>query len=322
MPFVGVSHDCSVVDKWSCVENAAIGVNCHCVTQLKVYTLKVILFKGSIEIGKMLSMIEPDKTFIFQPHLKCSADLVRTGVIGDGNCFFHAFLRASRSGYKRASMEEKLAMVKEVREKIAATITRPTFQAHGELMRMLFFTELNRLLSEFALHTDTTLTVKEYEKIVHTSIQSDNFYYTFCTLVQEQTGQDRSVIFTEMFTKAHDQAYESFVSSIRTMGSLVESVHLPFITQALHKNFLFIDGTTLEPYPASTIYDPSLKSIVMLWVDEAHYEIVGKLLPESIIQRIFTDADEVVQALIKTERSRSRRRSRSVERSVEEKVEV
>jgi hypothetical protein len=267
----------------------------------------------------MLTMIEPDKTFIFQPQLKCSVDLVRTGTIGDGNCFYHAFLRATKSGYKRANREAKLEMIQELRDKIAATITPQAFQAQGELMRMLFFTELNRFLSEFT-KTDTVLPLQAYEKIIHTSIQSNDFYYTFCTLVEEQSGYERNALFTEMFTKAHQQAYESFVEGIRTMGSLVESVHLSFISQALHKNFVFIDGNTLEPYPASTIYDPALKSIIMLWIEETHYEIVGKLLPESIIQRIFTDSDEVVQALVKNERSRSRRSSRSPQVPIEEKV--
>jgi hypothetical protein len=262
----------------------------------------------------MLSIIEPERTFSFEVNFDCQ-DLVRTGVIGDGNCFFHAVLRATDPGYKRLTTDEKIKAVEQMRSTISKSITQSLYRnlGNGSVMRLGFFQQLLGLLQDFAQETPL-IDMEMYEKEILPKAQSgENFYTCFwevCLKHLEKTilpklTQDQFVNvckrlssqYIEIFNRAHEQGYQKFISEIAIPGTMIGSVHIEAISKVLRRNFLFIDGKTLDAYPQVSNFDVEQKTIILLWVGENHYEVVGKLLPGNTIQRVFSTDDDIVQLL-------------------------
>jgi len=61
-------------------------------------------------------------THVFEP------EMVRSGTISDGSCFFHSILHAIDSKYRILTDEKKQETVKELREKIANSITKKKWE--------------------------------------------------------------------------------------------------------------------------------------------------------------------------------------------------
>ena len=70
-------------------------------------------------------------------------NLIRTGTVGDGSCFFHAVLTSISAKYRQKSKSEKHNLVKKTRKKIAGDITIDDWKKFGDSYVALMPTFMN-----------------------------------------------------------------------------------------------------------------------------------------------------------------------------------
>ena len=59
-------------------------------------------------------------------------NLVRTGALGGGSCFFHALMTSMSSSYRKSKKDKKINLVKQTRLKISEKLDISTWKKIGE----------------------------------------------------------------------------------------------------------------------------------------------------------------------------------------------
>jgi hypothetical protein len=258
--------------------------------------------------------------------------LVRTGTYGDGNCFFHALLRAIDTSYRRqSSYHLHLKLVERFRSDIVEWLTPELFQelGKGEPMRLGFLTELNNLIDETIEDIDEhpSPTIRILYKIVTKqeiddsilpqSLKDENFYVSFCKQVEKIIREKLRTVpknkvdslcsqahdhFVHLFKQAHHQSIESFKSKLLKMGEYADSTQMECISRYTGYNFIFIhhekDNEMYNGNFEIVSFDTNLKCLIFLWINENHFEIVGELEDQNMINRIFDAKDPLIQSLM------------------------
>lgn len=286
-------------------------------------------------------MIKPNKTysldtsFIADESILGSRTLVKTGTYADGNCFFHALLRAIDIHYrKQTTHHAHLKIVEKFRKDISEWLSPEIFHTigKGESRRLHFLTEFNSLLEEEEkIETDDPIMkiirlILPYEVIqkeilpLVLNIYSDNFHKLFCWETEKfvhnkfaklsESKKLTTVVcsrmrayFIDLFQKAHRNALEKFIQSIKKMNEYVDSTQMECISLYTGYNFIFVDENKSDgKYNGISHvvnFDTNRKNLIFLWVDENHFEIIGELENENIINRIFESEDSLVRYLQK-----------------------
>ena len=82
------------------------------------------------------------------------------------------------------------------------------------------------------------------------------------------------------------------------MGEPVNATGAEIAARTLGLNIIFINGETLDIYRGLVnIIDPSWDTVVLLWVDQNHYELVGYRDDEYYITRRFKEDHRVFRWL-------------------------
>lgn len=96
--------------------------------------------------------------------------------------------------------------------------------------------------------------------------------------------------------KARSIAFKKFKLELENPTSFIDMWLIGFLSDFFERDLYFIDGKTRLPYQIA--YDKNWiknrKSIVIIWISDAHYEIVGRLLPKNKIQREFDSTDPLI----------------------------
>jgi hypothetical protein len=290
----------------------------------------------------MTEMIKANKTFtITIPKVAKEfpeRNMVRTGTYADGNCFFHALLRAIDIGYRRqTSYHLHLKLVERFRRDITEWITPEWFNKAGneEHLRVAFLTELNeqlrRQIEQSQDHPSPIIraiykliSIKDFEEhLIPEAMKHENFYLSFCQSAEQlvrqklaQVDQERvqslcSQMYThfiQQFQRAHTNHLENFKSKFSKMGEYTDSTQIQCIAQYTGYNFIFIrndqDNEIYSGLSHVVSFDTNLKgTIVFLWVDKDHFEIIGELEPNNMINRIFDSNDPLIQLLMNSNSS-------------------
>ena len=91
-------------------------------------------------MSQSLEISPVNKSYIFKTDLSKTINLVRTGTIGDGNCFVHAIFHAlDKDDYKRKTNNEKITQVNKFRDLMVNSVTVEDFETlnKGEVTRMM-----------------------------------------------------------------------------------------------------------------------------------------------------------------------------------------
>lgn len=247
-------------------------------------------------------ILPPDKTFNYKiPQL--SREYVRTGVLADGSCFFHSYLRAFNYKYKNMSPTEKKNQVRILREKLAEDLNIDSFRklSGGEHRKLLFFSALRSLLekSETILEPQKLVKILEvattyegsfYEKFIEESFKEKELSASSVGVKQRFVDKMKDI-----FYKVNEISIDTFKHQL--LYEEVSSVEIEYIARHLMCNFIFIYETErgVERYPFSTIIDKNWPFCVLLWVDRSHYEVIGRKEENSVIARIFYEDDEIIR---------------------------
>jgi hypothetical protein len=282
--------------------------------------------------------MKPNKSFALAPtflvdpeNVLDNRSLVRTGTYSDGNCFFHALLRAIDIQYRKQTTHyAHLRIVEQFRKNLVEWITPEVFQSlgNGEQVRLYFMTEFNLLLEESSKNEENDALLDIIHKLLPYSViereilplvlnkHSDSFYKLFCWQTEKYiraqlTKTDSQKVqllcshmrnhFIRLFKSAHQNAIEKFKTKMQTMGEYVDSFQMECISKYTGYNFVFIDETRGNGYSGISHmvnFDENRKCLVFLWVDENHFEIVGEVEHKNIINRIFDSDDKLIQTLV------------------------
>lgn len=271
-----------------------------------------------------LHNLAADKTVICNiPCLLNYETYVRTGVHGDGSCFLHAFLRATKPSYKYKSYNERVERVKELRAQIADLVDDQSLKAigNGEPRRMLFFQHLGTLVKDgFPGDAPPGVILNQLMNLSlvleETTTFASNFYAVFldkikercCVTIPEATYEAKF----EKFVRGW--CYEQFLRANRDMlaeykrvllEEQIGSLEVEFIARAVHVNFLFLREKKgrIEPYrTGAEIINPEWPCLVILWINDSHYELVGRLEEDRTVARTFTSDDEIIRKLLDDQR--------------------
>lgn len=284
-------------------------------------------------------MIKPNKTIIYDcpeiSYLLNNRTLMRTGAYADGNCFYHALLRAIDTNYrKQNNVISHSRIVEKFRKDISEWVSKDIYQSlgKGENCKLSFQQEFNDILKEYYGNIEEhpqdidinvlqiifqilpleTIDTKIIPNIL-SKPKNDNFYVKFCAetskFLREQIGKKISKeklsylcnqmcdYFIWLFEQTHERIFHRFKSSLKKMGYFADSIQLECISKYVKYNFLFLNEATGKPYEGFShivSFIPSRETIIFLWVNENHFEIIGELEENNIINRIFSSDDPLV----------------------------
>lgn len=291
--------------------------------------------------------------------LPTSCRLVRTGVISDGSCMFHAILSSYSNKYLRMSSDERSDYIKRLRSSLPEFITRDLWMrmGQGEVSRLGFGSALVLILNRvydhiFHVHgdnsddDDTQMEIGHCREIfdyidanmaVCRFIASRMSLDDVLTHVVGQHKRGRNVYFESANISAlakkhfkrtygknlneHDSVMFAQVTSrlVELMDLVAETAitvayercklqlsdsshwmgieYIELISNLFSVNIYFIDADTGMPYVfADERMFPHKKSIILLWVNQSHFEIVG-VIEDNSIRRTFNSDEPIIRTV-------------------------
>lgn len=99
--------------------------------------------------------------------------------------------------------------------------------------------------------------------------------------------------------EAENSTFEAYVKNLKSVETSIDSYSIGIISDRIDRDIYVIDGRTRLPYMNASTKDNILgrKSIIVVWVEKNHYEVVGRLLPGNRIQREFTKDDPIIKKI-------------------------
>jgi len=222
--------------------------------------------------------------------------LVKLGVIGDGSCFIHALLLATRDDYDDMPEENRQELAAEFRENLAQEITRAKFEelAEGNLASRLYQENFMRIFEglkrrfEAENHVySTLLCAVNIDAISEALSSSDTPEESVVRIVAEINGglnsdrhsQKANDLITKISLKARNKSYESFIQKLRDVEEYVDNDILAVIATNFDRDVYVFDARTGNPYKGLTVSDPpkELSVFVIYDPEEEHYELMGEV---------------------------------------------
>ena len=99
--------------------------------------------------------------------------------------------------------------------------------------------------------------------------------------------------------EAYNLAFKTYKKGLENIGTYVDSYSINYIADRFNRDIYFLNGNNRVPYNNCDTVDTlkGRKSIIVIWINKNHYEIVGRLLPGNRIQREFDAADPLIKKL-------------------------
>lgn len=97
--------------------------------------------------------------------------------------------------------------------------------------------------------------------------------------------------------EAYKETYKNYVKGLEKTKEEVDSYSIDFISDRFDRELYFIHGKSRLPYNIDvkeTSHTSSKKCIVLISIDQNHYEVLGRLLPGNKIQREFDHNDPII----------------------------
>jgi SAM-dependent methyltransferase len=254
---------------------------------------------------------------------KLEYNLVRTGVWGDGNCFFHSVLVAARNteyrslseaGQKRMAIEyrKSLNLTKAEWEKIWNGSFARIGQAEYPGFDTRFWNYLTDDISGFmSRRNDIETAVGQYgiknflqelgsRKYSNLSLTSFiiEIKKVFPTFIKNPSSRVKAIKqLDEIIDRSSNEAYTSFINLVKTCGEWVGQEVLEIVSDSLDRDIYILHDIDGAPYPTECKHVKGRKSIILLFQGGNHYECVGRLLPNKSIQREFESDDPIIKLI-------------------------
>lgn len=126
---------------------------------------------------------------------------------------------------------------------------------------------------------------------------SDNRIGSSCSKEKrEQMVRVMCSLFEYIFSESETVAYETYVRDMANVHENVDTFSFDVISNEVDRDIYFIDGSTRMPYNNCSTKEnlKGRKSVVLLWVDKTHYEVIGRLMKGRRVQREFNADDPFI----------------------------
>lgn len=98
--------------------------------------------------------------------------------------------------------------------------------------------------------------------------------------------------------EASSNAYKNYLSDLKNKAIPIDTFSLTIFSDRLNRDIYFLDARTRMPYQIGDNNNiKNRKAILLMWVGSSHYEVVGKLLDGSRIQREFYPEDPLIKRI-------------------------
>lgn len=240
-------------------------------------------------------IIEPNRSRTFYSSIYPS--LLRTGVIADGSCFYHALCHSLFQEYRDLSDMDRRKYVKKIRMKLIHELTLKQFKelCQGESYRMQFVLNLRQIIKNIS----NPYSFEHWDNIVLTKISTewkttclDNLLNIITPIIPNFTDKINSVVhLTEKMT------FEQFKKYIQT--EWVDELGMELISNHFKCNFYFFYSENRLPYYTSIVHPSHRRNIIFLSIKNKHYESIGELYNKNNVKRVFTNRDKLILAITK-----------------------
>lgn len=303
-----------------------------------------------------LKILPVNKTVAMRTSFEGNDTLVRTGTIGTGSCFYHAFLHGYMREYSSMTREERSRTVRKLRASLAGKVDKEKWEelGGGVIAKIPFQKNVNFILTNIYrfLTNDSksrgSSTKKVLEKLMgegedlekyqivtelvpiedleqkilltaYSKTEDDYIAETKTIIVQDildmlnkkdeiqSLPEDKAdyirkiakKFFKTILDRSERDAFKSFIKGLQNMSEEVDEFTIGIISDHFNRDIYFVDGRTRIPYSKASpqTYLKRRKSIILAWVGENHYEIVGVCLPGNHIQREFLPDHPLVDRL-------------------------
>jgi hypothetical protein len=185
-------------------------------------------------------------------------------------------------------------LVAETRELCARQLTIDVWKqlGHGQHRRIQVMEQLVHLLENEPNSSIRNLNLSSFVALAQT--HETSFYESFlsqvCHAFPEYT-QLLSQYCATTIRLANKQALEQFRASILRPNTPLDYVHMEWIAYVLQINlFFFKEGQLYETF----IIDRSYPCILLAWIDQVHFELVGKVNAHRRVERILPFDDSIM----------------------------
>lgn len=269
-----------------------------------------------------LKMLEPGKTAKIKTVF---GELVRTGTVGDGNCFFNACTTATNPEFRKMNKGEQKALIKDLRKSLKISEERWLVLGKGQVARLglkSFDTVFHDALfnsSEIYKGTNKELfdsfggSTKPIEILLSTlnkakyqNMNLPRFINEIKEAFREKITQFKPDMLEagmanleRVIETSKRTAYQNFLDLTTTCGKWVGQEVLELVGDHINRDIYILDDTTGDAYKTECIQVKGRVSIIILFQGGNHYECIGRLLEDNKVEREFPSDDKLIQEIKK-----------------------
>jgi hypothetical protein len=237
-----------------------------------------------------------DKTLTFNNYFDENSQLVRTGTVGEGSCFFHSVLRAIDPNYVKLDEEKRRIIVERLRKNMADKLSEETWKnfANGSLVYGLVVPRFTAWIRQKEL----TEVENKIDRVKANNLEE--FLNELLKLIPTELHKRITKAFNAFINKIFEEFKSNLTDCSVWVGQEKGSVDIiEYISDLFNIDIYLIRDSTRKPYRSGTDCTTRFKqrkSIIVLWVGNSHYETVGKLENKKIT-RVFDPSDSLIEKI-------------------------
>ncbi len=239
-----------------------------------------------------MNSLPPSKTVVFKTPLY--HNLIRTGVIGDGSCFFHAVCYSLFADYRALKTDKQKDYVAGIRKDIADTLTLERYKelGGGELYRLHFITSIRTMVWRLPIDK------KKWDSTILPALSNEWKTTNLTDMLQILNTHSTNLSASKLETlaqQAEQLIWTAYKMYMRT--AWVDEYCIEAILDHFRCNIYIIDSDTRELYRTSLTRELYRKNVILLWIQDTHYESMGEVYHENTVRRVFTNRDKCILKL-------------------------
>lgn len=103
------------------------------------------------------------------------------------------------------------------------------------------------------------------------------------------------LLLKKVYSVSEEYAFQKYLKELEKQSEFVDDFCMEFATEKFDRNIFFINRARLPENKFEKYNSYNRKSIIVLKIDENHYEIVGRLLQDNYVQREFDFNDPIIK---------------------------
>lgn len=269
-----------------------------------------------------MNSLNPDENCFLES--KIDNNLIRTGTLGEGTCFFHSILKAIDPIYNNASEDTKIKIAKKVRENISDSVTLETYKniSGGLLAKITFDYLISSILKKLfdkkikdKYGITKFITFSEMDSVISNVLSScgiDDCSGKFESIIYEQFSHIPTQMTKDfssfLFSTARNKAVEKFKQNVKDCSYYADDTMFILVSTYLNIDIYFITEETgnlyIMPGSCENITSGKRNAVIIGSINGSHFENIGYRKSSSgpnkgIIERVFEPDHPLIEKLQK-----------------------